>query len=307
MVTTATASPPTSLMDEDIRQLEDEIAELERELTDLDQGIYHMRLDNGLILEVGVTGDELQLDDTALRAALGLDRLAADAQPTAPAPIRRYLPYALLGGGALLLLLVAIIGVRLFVAKPAKPASATAVVSATPTLPPTKTPTPTITPTPSPTPSPTPPLIPIGFIGRAPAEIQFPALKFQQPVYKGDWTVDQGQVTLDDGGSQARYYDSFVGEGNTVIGGDATGPESPLYPLRSADINDVLVITDRANRKFHFRLLPFGEDRVERYITPQEIWVIRPTDRPALTVVLRVEDGRRLVLRGALVKTELGK
>ena len=105
-----------------------------------------MQLDNGMTLEVGVTGDELQLDDTALRAALGLDRLAAEAGHSEPSPGQRYLPYALLGGGALLLLLVAIIGVRLFVARPASPAATTGVtVEVTPMMTLTPTTTPTVT------------------------------------------------------------------------------------------------------------------------------------------------------------------
>lgn len=295
----------TSLLDEDIRQLEDEIAALEQELAGLDSGGYQVRLDNGLTLEVGVAGDELQLDDATLRAALGLGR--SQPQPDEPEaePWRRYLPYALLGGGGLLLLIAAIVGVRLFVA-PAPATPPTAVVE-TPPATATATPTATITPTPTATPTATPPLIPAGFIGRAPAEIAAPALRFQQPVYKGDWAMDQGQVILGDGGSQARYYDSFVGDGNTVIGGDATTAAAPLWTLRSADINDVLIVTDRAGRKFHFRLLPFGGDRVERYIDPNEIWVIRPTDRPALTLILRVEGNQRLALRGELFKTELEK
>ena len=69
-----------------------------------------------------------------------------------------------------------------------------------------------------------------------------------------------------------------------------------------------MLITDRAGRKFFFRLLPFnGSDNlVERYIGPDEVWVIQPTDRPALTLVLRVKDGQRMALRGELFKTELG-
>lgn len=298
-----TAPAQTSLLDDEILQLESDIENLEAELADLDQGVYHMPLDNGMTLEVGVTGDELQVDEAAIRAALGLNQPIEPAQETSP--MQRYLPYLLIGGGGLVLLVVLSVGIRLMTARPT-PVEATVVIE-TPTVIPTPTLTPTITPTPSPSPTPTPPLIPAGFIGRAPAEIQMPSLRFTQPVYKGDWAIDQGQVTLGDGGSQVRYFDSFVGESNTVIGGDASTAESPLYIMRSADINDVVILTDRAGRKFHFRLLPFGGDRVERYITPDEIWVIRPTDRPALTVILRVEGNQRLVLRGALFKTELGK
>lgn len=295
------ASAQTSLLDEDIRHLETEIAALEEELAGLENGVHHMRLDNGMTLEVGVTGDELQIDEAAIRAALGVDKPAAGADQ--PAPLRRYLPYALLGGGGLLLLVVIGLALRLLLApQPAATVKieATATVTATPTM------TPTITPTPSPTP--TPPLIPADFIGRAPAEMQVSSLRFKQPVYKGDWAIAGGQVTLNDAGGQARYYDSFVGEGNTVIGGDASTPEAALYPLRSADVNDVVLVTDRAGRKFYFRLLPFSDDRerVERYIKPDEIWVTLPTDRPALTIILRVEGDRRLALRGVLYQTDLG-
>ncbi|MCG3211839.1 MAG: hypothetical protein FOGNACKC_05485 [Anaerolineae bacterium] len=296
------ASTQTSLLDEDIRQLETEIAALEEELAGLENGVHHMRLDNGMTLEVGVTGDELQIDEAAIRAALGVDKPATGADQ--PAPLQRYLPYALLGGGGLLLVVIGL-ALRLLLAP--QPA-ATVKIEATPTITATPTMTPTITPTPTATPTPTPPLIPADFIGRAPAEMQVSSLRFKQPVYKGDWTIAGGQVTLNDAGGQARYYDSFVGEDNTVIGGDASTPEAALYPLRSADVNDVVLVTDRAGRKFYFRLLPFSDDRerVERYIKPDEIWVTLPTDRPALTIILRVEGDRRLALRGVLYQTDLG-
>lgn len=105
-------SSQTSLLDEEIAQLETEIEALEQEVADLDNGVYHMRLDNGLTLEVGVTGDELQVDDDAIRAALGVDKPATsdDDQPT---PMQRYLPYVLLGGGGLLLLVVIGLALRL--------------------------------------------------------------------------------------------------------------------------------------------------------------------------------------------------
>ncbi len=291
----------TSLLDDEIVQLEVELESLETELNDLNSGIYHMSLDNGMTLEVGVTGEELQVDEAAIRAALGMNQATPDTVETSL--WQQYLPYILIGGGGLLLLVMAAIGVRLMTEQPA-PAEATVIVEP-PTATPVPTTTPTITPTPSPSPTPTPPLIPAGFIGRAPAQLQVPSLRFTQPVYKGDWAIDQGQVTLGDGGSQVRYFDSFVGENNTVIGGDASTSESPMYPLRGADVNDVVILSDRAGRTFYFRLLPFGGDRVERYITPDEIWVIRPTDRPALTLILRVDGNQRLVLRGALYKTEL--
>lgn len=298
----------TSLLDEEIQKLETEIAGLEAELADLDNGVYHMRLDNGMTLEVGVTGDELQVDEAAVIAALGLEQRPDSAETDTAAPLQRYLPYALIGGGALLLLVVIGMALRLLlVAPPSTPAQAAALDTPTPTA--THTPTPTITPTPSPTLTPTPPLIPDQFIGRAPAYLRAAALDWGQPVYKGRWQIEAGQVILDDAGGQVRYYNSFVGQGNTVIGGDASNPEAVLYPLRAADINDVLSVTDRAGRTFHFRLLPFSPDRqrVERYIEPDEVWVTKPTDRPALTLILRVETGdRRLALRGVLFQADLG-
>lgn len=121
---------------------------------------------------------------------------------------------------------------------------------------------------------------------------------------KGEWDIGGGRVLLEEEGDAVRYYDSFVGVGNTIIGGDGSMPESPLYLMRSADVNDVLVVIDRARRTFYYRVLPLGGDRVERWIRPDEVWPVQATERPSLTIIIRVND-RRMVLRGELYYVEL--
>jgi hypothetical protein len=111
-------------------------------------------------------------------------------------------------------------------------------------------------------------------------------------------------VVLAEEGEKIRYYKSFVGVGNTVLGGNGSSPEDPFYALRSADINDILYVTDRAGRLFAYRLLPFGGDRVERWITPNDTWVAEPTDYVALTLIIRVQN-KRMVLRGRLYDVDL--
>lgn len=298
-------SNATSLLDEEIAQLQVEIDRYEQELSDLDRGVYHMRLDNGMTLQVGMTGDELRFNEEAILSALGLSRSAA-APVATPAPdvLKNYLPYILMGAGALVLMLI-FVGVGLYFSSRNGQPLQQAGTQLPPAWTPAATPTPTVTPTPTMTPTPTPPLIPNDFVGRAPARLSIPSIQGEWQVTKGEWQIGAGQVTLAEEGGQVRYYDSFVGVSNTVIGGDGSTPESPFYLLRSADINDVLLVTDRAQRLFYYRLIPFGGDRVERYIRPDEVWVVEATEKPSLTIIIRIDEQQRMVLRGELFQTKL--
>ncbi len=302
------------LNNEEIARLEREIESLQQELADLDRGVYHMRLDNGMTLQVNVTGDELRFDEDAILSALGLSRRAGGTSTPSTIPIpspdvaKGWLPYALIGaGGVILLIILIIIVINLTGGKQQQGEGQQArAVIPTATATPTGTPTPTITPTPTATPTPTPPLIPAGFIARAPALLRVPSLNGEWRVYKGEWTINNGQIILSEEGGEVRYYDSFVGVSNVIIGGDGSTPESPLYLLQSADINDVIVVIDRANRAFYFRLTPFGDGRVERYIRPDEVWVAGRTETPTLTLVIRAGNDKRMVLRGKLYRTDFG-
>lgn len=290
----------TASLDQEISQLQQELAGLKQELADLDErGIYRVQLENGQTLEAQISGDELRFDNDTLLQTMGLQTQTAGTQGAdneTPAPRQKYLPYALIGGGAVVLLFILMIGggalLRTMRAKDTPAAGELPPATAVPTA----TPMPTVTPTPS--------LLPADFIGRAPILLGLPSLGLQWPVTKGDWTVDGDQITLSAEGDQVRYYNSFVGIGNTVLGGNGTTPADPFYTLRSADINDVLVITDRGQRQFYFRLLPFGGDRVERWITPADTWVVAPTDQAVLTIIIRVAE-KRMALRALMYGSSL--
>lgn len=300
-------SKTTSLLDEEIAVLEQEIRQLETELADLDKGVYHMRLDNGMTLQVRVTGDELRFDEEAIISALGLNRNNSAASGASSGPIstsKGKLPYILIGAGVLILFVVILVIVRV-VSDSRRSQAQAAVPALSPTA--TATVTPTITPTPTVTPTPTPPLIPDGFVGRVPALLRIQSLGGEWSVSKGEWQTNSGQVVLAEEGGKVRYYDSFVGVSNLIIGGDGSLSESPLYLMRSADINDVITVVDRANRTFFFRLLPFGNNRVERYISPDDISVIAPTERPSLTIIIRTGEEERMVLRGELFETTINQ
>ena len=293
----------TTALDREIEQIEDELAQLRRELEDLDErGIYRITLESGQVVEAQLTGDELRFDQDALIASMGLQTQTAQSGQQSEGPIppalQKYLPYLLIGGGVVIILFIGMLLLGNIVRKQSDVQAQGAPASATPT------PTATITPTPMPTPTPTPALIPNDFIERAPALLSFPALGLKWDISKGEWVVTDNQVVLAEEGEKVRYYKSFVGVGNTVLGGNGTTPEDPFYALRSADINDILYVTDRAGRVFTYRMLPFGGDRVERWITPNDTWVAEDTDHIALTLIIRVQN-KRMVLRGKLYDVDL--
>ena len=292
----------TTAIDREIRQVEDELSRLRRELVDLDErGVYRVTLDNGQVIEAKISGDELRFDNEQILKQMGVSAQSQQGAGDSPAAkstsqIRKYLPFILIGGGVVLLLFAAMIGLGKMNRQKIQPAPATAPVVAGPAIP-------TAIPTPEVPPTPTPSILPEDFIERAPIALNFPALKLKWDVTKGDWRIDGNNVTLSEEGKQVRYYNSFVGLGNTVIGGNGTTPDDPLYTMRAADVNDVLLVRDRAGRTFYYRLIPFGGSRVERWITPSDTWVIEKADYPALTIIIRVGD-ERMVLRGELYEME---
>lgn len=290
----------TTALDREIRQVEDELSRLRKELVDLDEkGLYRVSLNTGQVIEAKISGDELRFDNDQILRQMGLSAQLQQGASESPAKsasqIRKYLPFILIGGGVVLLLFAAMIGLGMMNRQPV--ISTAVVVVAGPTTLPTVIPTPEVTPTP------TPSILPEDFIERAPIALNFPALKLKWDVIKGDWQINGNSVTLSEEGEQVRYYNSFVGSGNTVIGGNGTTPDDPLYTMRAADVNDVLLVRDRAGRTFYYRLIPFGGSRVERWITPGDTWVIEKADYPALTIIIRVGD-ERMVLRGKLYEME---
>lgn len=291
----------TTTLDREIKQVEDELTRLRKELADLDEhGLYRVTLDNGQVIEAKISGDELRFDNDQILRQMGLFAQSQQGATESSAAksasqIRKYLPFILIGGGVVLLLFAAMIGLGMMNRQPAT--STAVVVVAGPTALPTVAPTPEVPPTP------TPSILPEDFIERAPIALSFPALKLKWSVTKGDWQINGNSVTLSEEGKQVRYYNSFVGLGNTVIGGNGTTPDDPLYTMRAADVNDVILVNDRAGRVFYYRLIPFGGSRVERWITPGDTWVIEKADYPALTIIIRVGD-ERMVLRGELYEME---
>ena len=295
--------PATTTLHHRLAEVEAEIAAAEQELRDLAAGRFRLQRADGLVIEAELTGEEFRLGEQAeVLAALGYSReKSASTQLPDPQMLRGYLPFLVIAGG-LALLLCAIVRLvpALIQANPAElAATQTALTLAF---------TPTATPRPSPTPpaTPTPSLLPDGHTWRAPAKLSLPGSGLSWGVVKGNWQSEGGSLSYLDDGVQVAYFDGLAGRGNLVIGGDGSTPDAPLYPLRSLDLNDTVVVENRAGDLFHYRLVQLDEDRVELWLTPTDAWVARPQADPILTLVIRVAQ-QRLVFRGRLVEAKLKK